>query len=116
MKVKLDARLSKETREAIDMAAKKAVFEQHDALNVDFDGIVLWVLHHTEGFGAARLRRFYDNFRAHYEELRQKYQMGNDTAYVCRLKLLEETGVDVAAWNAEITGRKSIEEKDGAAS
>lgn len=111
MKVRLDAGLPKETREAVKAAAMKAVFEQHDALNNDFDAIVLWVLRESEGYGYARLRRFYENFRKYYEDLREKYMMGNDTAFVCRTKLFE-AGVDIASWNAEITGRNSHEEKD----
>ena len=112
MKVKLDGRISKETRDAINIAVKKAVFEQHDRLNEDFDAIVLYVLHETEKFGYGRLRRFYERFREYYETLRETYQMGNDTAYVCRIKLLEETGVDVAEWNREITKRHSDPEEN----
>ena len=112
MKVKLDGRISKETRDAINIAVKKAVFEQHDRLNEDFDAIVLYVLHETEKFGYGRLRRFYERFRECYEDLRQNYMMGNETAYVCRIKLLEETGVDVGEWNREITKRNARNEEE----
>ena len=106
-------------RQEILKEARREVFEQKRCLDDDFDAAVLWALHQAFGFGADRLRRFYDAFIANYDEMRA-YYLGTDAdgeevvdgtvAFACKAHLLR-IGVDVAEWNKEITRRKKAKEK-----
>lgn len=70
---------------------------------LDMDAAVLWALHEEFGFGAARLRRFFESFSRIHENLRKYYDF-EDTAdtWLCRRLLKERVGVDVAAWEKEL--------------
>lgn len=88
------------TREAAKALA--AWDEKHEN---EIDAIILWELHTTLGFGKTRLRRFYEGFTKAYEDLRSRYECGDDGAiWVCQQKL-KEIGVDIDGWKKEIENR-----------
>jgi len=105
-------------RQEILKEARREVFEQKRCLDDDFDAAVLWALHQAFGFGADRLRRFYDAFIDIYDELRT-YYLGTDAdgeevvdgtvAFACKENLLR-IGVDVAEWNLKTERRKKARE------
>ena len=66
----------------------------------NIDVAILWMLHEQLGFGAKRLRRFFDTFNRIYEELVAHYDMADDLPWVYDRKL-KEIGVDVAEWRKE---------------
>lgn len=69
---------------------------------LDMDAAVLYSLHKTFGFGKKRLRRFFDAFAVQHEELREFYQLNDDTnTWICRYLLKRDVGVDVEAWEKE---------------
>lgn len=100
-------------RKEIIKEARREIFEQKKILDNDFDAAVLWTLHRAFGFGAKRLRRFYDAFLAEYDLLREFYT-GTDAdgnavndgvvSYACR-DHLKRIGVDIEEWN-QSTRRK----------
>ena len=81
----------------------RQVYEARDRLFNDMDAVVLYALHETFGFGADRLHRFYEAFVAEYRALQDHYELGNDTPFVCKQRLLQ-IGVDVEKWSAELEG------------
>lgn len=73
--------------------------EKWDAKHDDeIDALILWELHEQFGFGAKRLRRFYDGFTQAYEDLRKRYECTDEDAiWVCQQKL-RGIGVDIKEW------------------
>jgi hypothetical protein len=67
--------------------------------SLDIDTMVLWSLHRYLGFGAKRLRQFYEEMVTEHKAMREYYQM--DEMYPERYKL-KEIGVDVEAWQKEL--------------
>lgn len=67
--------------------------------SLDIDTMILWTLHRHLGFGAKRLRSFYEDMIAEHKAMRECYQM--DEMYPERYKL-KEIGVDVEAWQKEL--------------
>lgn len=66
-----------------------------------YDLTMLWTLHEDFGFGAVRLRRYYQNFCAKYRYMRERYYCEGDEetfgsrtdAYVIKQRL-KEIGFD----------------------
>ena len=89
--------LSHEQNQIIKKEVRKAVFAEHLKGGANFDALVLWTLHTEFGFGAKRLRRFFDAFMTGYLELKEYYELDADTAYIA-VEGLKKIGVDVYAW------------------
>ena len=69
----------------------------------DMDAAVLWALHKEFGFGAKRLRRFFDRFAVIHEDMRSYYQLDDTTnTWLCRYLLKRDVGADVEAWEKEL--------------
>ena len=64
----------------------------------DLEATFLWALHTEFGFGAERLRRFYDCVAESREALLRHYEMQNDAEFIL-LHKLRDIGVDVRAWS-----------------
>ena len=98
-----------ETKKTIEIEVTRMVREESqrqikdimERFYNDLDAIILWALHEHFGFGAERLHRFYLAFTAIYKDLRDFYEMGSDTPYVCKVKL-RDIGVDLEAWQKEV--------------
>lgn len=59
------------------------------------------VLHEQFGFGAQRLRTYYDAFHDRIKELVSRYEMEDqDDIWLCT-QMLKRIGVDVEAWHKE---------------
>lgn len=69
-------------------------------LTLDLDTMVLWTLHRHLGFGPKRLHDFYLAMAEEHRRMREYYQI--DDLYPERIKL-KELGVDVEAWQNEIS-------------
>lgn len=81
---------------------KAQILESDKRYWLDMDAAVLWALHKEFGFGAKRLRRFFDCFSVVHEEMRNYYQLDDDTnTWLCRYLLKQDVGVDVEAWEKE---------------
>lgn len=66
----------------------------------DLEATFLWGLHTEFGFGAERLRRFYDCVAESREALLRHYEMEEDSQFILLYKL-KEIGVDLKKWDAE---------------
>lgn len=91
---------TKAQRAAIKAEAQKQVYEARDKLFNDMDAVIMWVLHEEFGFGKKRMRRFFEAFIREYRGLQEFYELGSDTPFVCKKKLME-IGVDIDKWNAD---------------
>ena len=103
MKVNITGSLSHGVRQKIRREARMQMLETHKKINADFDAMVLWVLHSRFGFGKKRLERFYEEFLAEYEQMKEYYASDDDTIIFAAREKLKQIGVDVYEWN---TGRK----------
>ena len=98
------AALTPAQRRAMKKEINAQILESDTAYKLDMDAAVLYVLHETFGFGKKRLRRFFDAFTAQHQELRDYYQLDDDTnTWICRRLLKERVGVDIEAWEKEFT-------------
>lgn len=86
---------------AMELEIKRQLAEADRQHTDDVDAMVLYTLHKHLGFGKQRLRKFYEAFSAEHDRLIQHYEMPDDFPWLCKMKLKEETGVDVEAWNRE---------------
>ena len=87
-------------KKALKIEASRQVYEARDRLFNDMDAVILWALHEEFGFGADRLKRFYQSFILNYRELQNHYELGDDTPFVCKERL-RQIGVDVEEWDKE---------------
>lgn len=99
------AALTAAEKKAMDMEINRQIAEADRRYTDDIDAMVLYTLRVHLGFGAKRLRRFYEAFSAEHDRLIQHYEMPDDFVWLCKEKL-KEIGVDVEAWNRE---RRDIE-------
>ena len=80
---------------------RRQIAEHDKEYWLDMDACVLWVLHARFGFGATRLKRFFDAFSEEHKRLSEKYQMDDDTRFLCRYLLKQDLGINVEDWEAE---------------
>lgn len=98
------AALTPAQRRAMTKEINAQILESDKSYKLDMDAAVLYSLHETFGFGAKRLRRFFDAFSVQHQELRNYYQLDDDTnTWICRRLLKERVGVDIEAWEKEFT-------------
>lgn len=99
------AALTAAEKKAMNMEINRQIAEADRRYTDDIDAMVLYTLRVHLGFGAKRLRRFYEAFSAEHDRLIQHYEMPDDFVWLCKEKL-KEIGVDVEAWNRE---RRDVE-------
>ena len=87
-------------RKAMELEISRQILEADRKYTNDVDAMVLYTLHVHLGFGAKRLRRFYEAFNREHEQLVSYYQLPDDGAWLCMQKL-KDIGVDVEQWNKE---------------
>lgn len=80
---------------------KTALKELSMQFSVDQTAVILWCLHRSFGFGAKRLRRFYDAFSVEWNALRDHYEASESDAQYIAVQKLKDIGVDLEAWAAE---------------
>lgn len=96
------AELTAAERKALDMEIKRQLAEYDTKHKNELQALILWQLHEQLGFGAVRLRRFYDNFDREMDALINRYELDeSDNVWICTEKL-KEIGVDI-----ERMGRKN---------
>ena len=89
-----------QTRATIDELIKEEILKKDKDFMLNMDTMYLWVLHKKYGWGYKRLKQFYlDTFQEHLR-MREFYEM--DDMYLEKVKLKEETGVDVEDWYSKL--------------
>lgn len=86
----------------ISRIVRDEVVRQNRENSVAISARVLWVLHNRFGFGAARLKRFFDEFNKSLDELDKYYEMYDvdDESWLC-VEKLKDIGVDIRQWVRE---------------
>ena len=94
------ANLTVAEKKALDIEINRQIAESDRKHMNDIDALILFQLKAQLGFGAKRLRRFYEAFDVALLELIEHYEMPDSPAWLC-LEMLKKDGVDVEAWNRE---------------
>lgn len=90
-----------EEKKAMDIEIQKELAEYDRKHIAEIDATILWVLHEQFGFGAQRLRTYYDAFHDRIKELVSRYEMEDqDDIWLCT-QMLKRIGVDIEAWHKE---------------
>lgn len=89
-------------QKAIDIEVRKQLVEISKDLITNLDAMVLYTLFVREGWKKKKLRAFWEAARAEHDKLVQYYQAPDEYVWLAKYKL-KEIGVDVDAWNAELT-------------
>lgn len=92
--------MSSTSRKAMDEEIKRQILEYDKKHMIEFDAMVLFNLYSEFGFGAQRLRKFYDSFKKLYKELQDQYCMPDDVPFIC-IQKLKDLGVDLESWERE---------------
>lgn len=88
-------------KKAMDMEIQRELAEYDRKHLAEIDATILWVLHEQFGFGAKRLRAFYDAYRLHINNLVARYELENGDDIWLRTQMLKKVGVDIEAWHNE---------------
>lgn len=89
-------------KKAMDLEIQRELAEYDRKHIAEIDATILWVLHEQFGFGAQRLRTYYDAFHDRIKELVSRYEMEDqDDIWLCT-QMLKRIGVDVEAWHKDL--------------
>ena len=77
----------------MDLEIQRELAEYDRKHIAEIDATILWVLHEQFGFGAQRLRTYYNAFHDRIKELVSRYEMED--------QMLKRIGVDIEAWHKE---------------
>ena len=95
------AGLTAAEKKAMDLEIQRELAEYDRKHIAEIDATILWVLHEQFGFGAQRLRTYYDAFHDRIKELVSRYEMEDqDDIWLCT-QMLKRIGVDIEAWHKE---------------
>lgn len=98
--MKARPRPTSQERQVMKKIISQHLIKQSEEYSNDLDAAVLYTLHSKHGWGAKRLRKFYEEFREACKDLEDYYEMPTEAGWLCRTKL-KEIGVDIEAGNAE---------------
>ena len=92
------AQLSKAEQKAMDMEVRRQLAEYDRKHADELNAMILWHLHEEFGFGAKRLKHFYDTFAVRLDELIKYYEMTeSDVEWLCTYKL-KQYGINIEDW------------------
>ena len=94
------ADLTAAEKKAMKIEINRQIAESDRKHMNEIDALVLYQLKSQLGFGAKRLKRFYDGFAPALLELIEHYEMPDTPEWLC-MEMLRRSGVDVEAWNRE---------------
>lgn len=73
-------------KKAMDLEIQRELAEYDRKHIAEIDATILWVLHEQFGFGAQRLRTYYDAFHDRIKELVSRYEMEDqDDIWLCMI-------------------------------
>lgn len=98
------ASLNAREKKAMDIEIRRQLAEYTKNHTDEIDAIILLTLHECFGFGKKRLRKFYDIFGNHINELVERYEL-DDPAWISKQKL-KEYGIDLNIWEKERTSKQ----------
>lgn len=92
------AELTTAEKKAMEIEINRQLVEADRRYTDDIDAVILYTLHEHLGFGAVRLRRFYEAFVLEHDKLVKHYEMPDEYPWLCR-EMLKRIGVDIEKWN-----------------
>ena len=95
-------------KKALEIEINRQLAEADRRYTDDINAMVLYTLHAHLGFGAKRLRKFYDAFSSEHDRLIRYYEMPDDYTWLCKEEL-KQIGVDVEKWDDE---RRKVDETE----
>jgi hypothetical protein len=118
--------MTKEEKKARDASVRNAVLEVVNKFEIDYDTMMIYILHFYYGFGDKRIRDFHRTLITEREELKRFYSadVGQDEAdihFFAMRQKLKQKGIDVEAIREELmselmgggkNGRKKNVRKD----
>ena len=96
MKAKVPYQMTAKQRQAMNEEIRRQIDAELKVDGNEYDAAILWALHLCFGFGAKRLRRFYNFFCKLYNNS-GRWKFGRDEK-----ELLKGIGVDVEEWYREV--------------
>lgn len=104
MKALMQYQMSAAEKQAMKVEVARQARELSDRFSTEINATILWALHEEFGFGAERLRRYFDCVEKYRMELIEKYEMQDDAEFILLYKL-REIGVDLKKWCDETKSR-----------
>lgn len=92
------AAFTKAEQKAIDAEIGRQLAEASRQYQREVTALVLWELHEQLGLGAYRLKKFYDRFDSAFDELIQRYELGEEDYYWICTEKLKKLGVNLDSW------------------
>lgn len=86
------------SQKALNKEINEELVKANDRFYKDEVSVILWVLHQLTGWGAIRLKRYFDTYTPAWEELKRHYQVSDDDVPWITKKLLKDIGVDLDEW------------------
>lgn len=98
----IGAEMSAAEKKAMELEIRRQIAEYNQKNLNEIDALILWVLHEQFGFGAKRLKQFYNAFQNSVNDLMRRYEMEEgDENWLCT-EMLKRIGVDVEQWHKEL--------------
>lgn len=101
--------LTKKEQQALDIELHKQMLQVDKEYGVHMDALILYTLYKTEGWGKRKLRSFWESIKLEHDNLVKFYEMPGEFQWLA-LNKLKEIGVDVEAWNEELTATLNAED------
>ena len=96
-----DVELNAAEKKAFDMSARRMLAEHTRKHTLELEAIIMRQVRRATGWGAIRMRRFYDGFDDDLYALIDHYEMTDlDAPWLCTRELKEE-GFDIEQWHKE---------------
>lgn len=93
--------LNKKEQEALTKECLKQEAEYTRKYEVEIEALVLRQIRHRLGWGAKRLREFYDTFDTDLNEMIAHYEMGEEDMAWLATQQLKDEGFDIEKWHKE---------------
>ena len=99
--------MNKEEKKAMDAAIRKACLETCEKFEIDYDTVMIYILHFYYGFGRKRLTKFHKTLVKERTEMKKWYsadvgQDETDIHFFAMRQKLKARGIDVEALRNEI--------------
>jgi hypothetical protein len=106
--------MTKEEKKARDAEVRQACVEICNKFEVDYDTMMIYILHFAYGYGLKRIKEFHRTLIAEREEMKKWYsadigQNETDIHFFAMRQKLKAKGIDVEAIREELLREAGIE-------
>ena len=106
MNVRIQPQMTRSQAHALEREIRRQCVEKTMRYEYLLDTVAVYVLHTQFGFGAERIKRFYDALFAERKSLQERYQLNpdDDMAEYVMFRRLKDAGIDFEAMFNEHNG------------